>query len=197
MKYKMQKAYSFLIALILCTLFAASAFAGSGDPASSSSKVIVEFEALGALETIKTDYKLALVTLKKRFPSELSVLVRDDSASGERKECIPVDWACVEDYDQTLDAYHFKPVFEGYELSDGVEPPMLTVVALHEPVTPPLIPIGGGGGESAVSVTASAVTVPARRHTNLLRLGASLLSAVSPPTAHAGHSAPSALWKPI
>ena len=151
MKYKMQKAYSFLIALILCTLFAASAFAGSGDPASSSSKVIVEFEALGALETIKTDYKLALVTLKKRFPSELSVLVRDDSASGERKECIPVDWACVEDYDQTLDAYHFKPVFEGYELSDGVEPPMLTVVALHEPVTPPLIPIGGGGGESAVS----------------------------------------------
>lgn len=127
MNKRLRKSLSLLISLLLCLLLTAAAYADSAN-------VIAAFEPLGDAATVETQFKLARVTLLKRFPAELSI--RLEGQSGYQP--VPVTWECAEDYDETLDAYHFTPVFEGYTLAEGVKAPEITVVVLGESVTPPL-----------------------------------------------------------
>lgn len=127
MNKRLRKSLSLLISLLLCLLLTAAAYADSAN-------VIAAFEPLGDAATVETQFKLARVTLLKRFPAELSI--RLEGQSGYQP--VPVTWECAEDYDEALDAYHFTPVFEGYTLAEGVKAPEITVVVLGESVTPPL-----------------------------------------------------------
>ena len=122
----------FLLLLLLC--FVPSVHAEQALPATASPDVIVGFEALDGAERFEVDHKLALVTLKERFPAALSVRL----AGSDAPLRIPVDWKCVEGYDKPLDTFHFEPITEGYALAEGVQAPVLTVIVLGEFQAPPL-----------------------------------------------------------
>ncbi len=127
MTKRFRKPFFLFLALLLCLLLTAAAYA-------DSTAVIAEFEPLGDAATVETAFKLARITLLKRFPAELSVRLE-----GQAEYCsVPVTWQCTEDYNETLDSYHFTPVFEDYTLAEGLEAPEITVIVLGEPVTPPL-----------------------------------------------------------
>ena len=134
MKNKLWKKFFLIIFSFLCLLFAGSACAEDADPEHASSNVIVEFESVGSTAPIETGFKLAMVTLQKHFPEQLSVRLEGQTIF----QLIPVNWKCMEDYEMTSDIYHFEPLFEGYTLSEGTEPPILSVHVLGESVTPPL-----------------------------------------------------------
>ena len=144
MNHRMQKAFFLFFFLFLCLPFAAPAYAGAAISAEGSGNVIAAFEPLGDAGAIETEFKLALVTLKKRFPERLAVRLQGE----ETGRLVPVGWTCVENYDEELAVYHFTPVPEGYTLGEGTEVPVLSVRVLGKSVTPPLRAAGtrrGGG----------------------------------------------------
>ena len=163
MNISLRKVLSLLFSLILCLCFFPVAYARAETPVSAVAGIIQSFEPLGDAAAIETDVKLSLVTLKQLFPAELKVQLEGSPAEAQ---LVPVTWKCVENYDETLDAYHFEPVLDGYGLADGVKVPLLTVTALHEHVTPPLndypdmpgkdIPILGNSGRRLLRSGASA-----------------------------------------
>lgn len=158
MTKRFRKPISLFLALLLCLLLTAAAYA-------DSTAVIAEFEPLGDAATIETDVKLSMITLKELFPSYLAVQLEGGSSASQ---LIPVTWKCVENYDEIFDAYHFTPVLDGYRLAEGVTAPTLTVTALNEHVTPPLndypdmpgtdIPILGSSGRRFLKSSASSPT---------------------------------------
>ena len=127
MTKRFRKTISLFLALLLCLLLTAAAYA-------DSTAVIAEFEPLGDAATVETAFKLARITLLKRFPAELSVRLEGQT----EYRSVPVTWQCTEDYNETLDSYHFTPVFEDYTLAEGLAAPEITVTVLGESVTPPL-----------------------------------------------------------
>ena len=130
----LRKGLSLLFLLLLLLCFVPSVHAEQALPAPASPDVIVGFEALDGAERFEVDHKLALVTLKERFPAALSVRL----AGSDAPLRIPVDWKCVEGYDKPLDTFHFEPITEGYALAEGVQAPVLTVFVRGEFQAPPL-----------------------------------------------------------
>ena len=130
----LRKGLSLLFLLLLLLCFVPSVHAEQALPATASPDVIVGFEALDGAERFEVDHKLALVTLKERFPAALFVRL----AGSDAPLRIPVDWKCVEGYDKALDTFHFEPVTEGYALAEGVQAPVLTVIVRGEFQAPPL-----------------------------------------------------------
>ena len=129
---------------MLCLLLQLTVYAEATAASRASADVIAGFEPLGESGTIATQYKLALVTLEKRFPEQLSVRLEGDGAY----QRIPVTWKCVEDYDEVYDTYHFTPVLEGYTIAEGAEPPVVSVRVLGESAIPPLNAAAEGRGSS-------------------------------------------------
>ena len=131
---KLRKTVFLILFPLLCLLFAVSACAEAAIPEQASEGVIAEFEPLGNAAAIETEFKLAMVTLRKQFPEQLSVRLEGETSY----RLLPVSWKCTEDYDAPSAVYHFEPVLDGYALSAGTEPPVLSVVVLGESFTPPL-----------------------------------------------------------
>ena len=130
----MRKGFSAFILLILCLLLPAGVFAESGTGSQLDQAVIAGFEPLGDAGAITVQYKLALVTLEKRLPAQLSVRLEGSAAY----QSIPVTWQCVENYDAVYDTYHFEPVFDGFALAMGMEVPVVSVYVAGESVIPSL-----------------------------------------------------------
>ncbi|MCR5138332.1 MAG: leucine-rich repeat protein [Oscillospiraceae bacterium] len=121
------------LCLSLSLFFLPAAFAeGERQGSFSDDGVITGFEGLGDSATINTDYKLAMIELRKRFPAHLSVRV--DSLP----RTLEVSWECLEDYDEDLEAFHFAPVLTDYTVADGLKPPVITVNVLGQLETPPM-----------------------------------------------------------
>ena len=131
MNIKSRIVLSFLLCLSLCLLLLPAAFA-LGETHDDSS-VITCFESLGDSAVIDTDYKLAMIELRKLFPAQISV------RTGSLSRTLDVSWECLEDYDEDLDVFHFVPVFADYTVADGTEPPVITVNVLGRIEIPPLI----------------------------------------------------------
>ena len=73
---------------------------------------------------IYTKYKLALVSLEKKFPKYIYAMTNKD----EEVKIRIYDWVAVDDYDQYLGEYKFEPVIDtDYEVSEDAEEPTLMV----------------------------------------------------------------------
>lgn len=86
----------------------------------AESDEIVSFDEL---ETIHTEYKLALTSLEKQFPEYVVANI------GKEKVKIRIyDWVPVDDYDDTLGTYTFEPVINtDYKISKDAKTPTLIV----------------------------------------------------------------------
>ena len=142
MDTKLRKVFHLFFLLLPCLLLSALVCAEDSVSESLPANVIADFEPLGDTGMIETEFKLAMVTLQKRFPEQLSVRFEGDASW----QFIPVSWKCVEDYDETFDTYHFEPMLEGYTLAEETEVPMLSVNVFDESVTPPLNAFSYGDG---------------------------------------------------
>ena len=140
-----------MFALLLCfvLLLGLAPLAWAEDTAGYETRlydenVIVGFAESDSPLTVDTEYKYALVALRKEFPARLSVLMGGTvfytrGEDGERSlhhvdgavtQDIDVSWKCVEDYDEDFDVFHFVPALSGEDLAEGVELPVLTVNVL-------------------------------------------------------------------
>ena len=139
MRKTVQKALSAVLFLALLLSLAPAAMAAAYRTEPVDADVITGFDSPDL--TIDTDYKLALVELKKRFPAELTVMLggtlsydRDGAlldAAPAVTESIAVTWECLEDYDEDLDVFHFVPALD-LRLAEGVKLPVVTVNILGE-----------------------------------------------------------------
>ena len=78
---------------------------------------------------IYTKYKLALVSLEKKFPKYIYAMTNKD----EEVKIRIYDWVAVDDYDQYLGEYKFEPVIDtDYEVSEDAEEPTLMVYVEDE-----------------------------------------------------------------
>ena len=154
--YNMKPAVHKLFAIVLClSLFLAalpSVFAESGEAYDSS--VITGFDT-DYSKTIDTEYKYALIELKKEFPARLMVHFGGEityqagengslvisGVSGYTQQDINVEWKCLEGYDTKTDVFHFIPDLAGYGLAAGLDLPVITVNVLGEFQAPPTYPI--------------------------------------------------------
>ena len=123
MKNGLRKVFPVFILLMLCMLLPAAVYAEGGSSSQNSAGVIAGFEPLGDGGAITIQYKLALVTLEKQLPAQLSVRLEGDAAY----QRVPVTWKCVENYDEVYDTYHFEPVFNGFVLAEGARAPVVSV----------------------------------------------------------------------
>jgi len=129
-----RKMLQILVLLVLCLLIPAAVCAEEEAAPQAGAGVIAAFEPLGDAGEISVDYKLALVTLQKRFPEQLAVRLE----GGGSVHVVPVTWKCMENYDEVHDAYHFEPVPEGFSVAEGAELPVITVHVLGESAIPSL-----------------------------------------------------------
>lgn len=128
----MRKVFSVFILLIFCLLLSAVVIAESGTGSQPVRAVITGFEPLDDAGAVTVQYKLALVTLEKYLPAQLSVRLE----GGADYQNVPVTWQCVEDYNKAYDVYHFEPVLDGYFLAEGTQAPVVTVYVSGESVIP-------------------------------------------------------------
>ena len=85
------------------------------------SDVIVSFKEL---EPVITEYKLAYISLKKRFPSTIIGYKKDET----EVELGVSKWNPVSDYNEMLGTYSFAPVIDGhYEIDEEISLPEITV----------------------------------------------------------------------
>ncbi|SFH99059.1 Listeria/Bacterioides repeat-containing protein [Pseudobutyrivibrio sp. OR37] len=78
---------------------------------------------------IHTKYKLALVSLEKKFPKYIYAMTNKD----EEVKIRIYDWVAVDDYDQNLGEYKFEPVIDtDYQVSEDAEEPALMVYVEDE-----------------------------------------------------------------
>ncbi|MBQ6927161.1 MAG: leucine-rich repeat protein [Oscillospiraceae bacterium] len=146
MRKTVQKALSAVLCLALLLSLAPAAMAAAYRTEPVDADVITGFDSPDL--TIDTDYKLALVELKKRFPAELTVMLggtlsydRDGTlldAAPAVTESIAVTWECLEDYDEDLDVFHFVPALD-LRLAEGVKLPVVTVNIRGELEIPQLV----------------------------------------------------------
>ncbi len=82
-----------------------------------------------AFENITTHYKLALDSLKKKFPKNIIAL-----SNKEKEISLPIDgWKPIDNYDSKLGKYTFQPIFKTeIKIEDGTTMPILTVVVEDE-----------------------------------------------------------------
>ena len=148
------KTYTRLTALLLCLLMlltlSPAALASDERTERYDSGVIVGFAPLGEAAALDTPIKPDLIELEKLFPAQLELMLGGtvryvgdtiDSVEPETTESLDVRWLCLEDYDESLDVFHFTPVLEGYKLADGVPLPVITVTVGAEPEIPELSPL--------------------------------------------------------
>jgi len=82
-----------------------------------------------SFDTITTEYKLALDSLKKKFPQQITAYVDED----KQIEIRIYEWTPIDDYDQWLGEYRFCPVIDTeYEISEDVDTPILLVKVENE-----------------------------------------------------------------
>ncbi len=75
-------------------------------------------------EKITTHYKLALDSLKEKFPQEITAVTNQDNEITIRIN----EWKSVSDYDEYLGEYTFEPVFETeYKIAEDAKAPVLMV----------------------------------------------------------------------
>ena len=117
--------------------------------------VITGFEQADYEQTINTEYKYALIVLRRQFPEQLTVRLGgtayyQEAENGSRMltgiekyfvQTVDVTWKCMEDYDEDLDVFHFVPVFEEYRIAEALEMPVITVNVLGKLQRPPLPPV--------------------------------------------------------
>ena len=90
------------------------------------SDVIVSFKEL---EPVITEYKLAYISLKKRFPSTIIGYKKDET----EVELGVSKWNPVSDYNEMLGTYSFAPVIDGhYEIDEEISLPEITVKVENE-----------------------------------------------------------------
>ncbi len=148
------KTHTRLTALLLCLLMllglSPAALASDERAERYDSGVIVGFAPLGEAAVVDTPIKLDLIELEKLFPAQLELMLGGtvryvgdtiESVEPETTESLDVRWLCLEDYDESLDVFHFTPVLEGYKLADGVSLPLVTVTVGAEPEIPELSPL--------------------------------------------------------
>ena len=101
---------------------------------------------------IDLEQKLALVGLQKLLPEKLGIQfggtvyyeIREDGtlapvrAEGYNTQSVDVSWQCVENYDDSLESFHFVPVLDDYTLAEGLELPEITVIVRGTLQIPPL-----------------------------------------------------------
>jgi len=81
------------------------------------------------IDTITTEYKLALESLQELFPEYIIAYTNKDN---EIKIRI-YDWVAIDDYDEYLGEYTFEPVINTeYAIEEDVANPILTVVVRDE-----------------------------------------------------------------
>ncbi|SCZ76528.1 C1 family peptidase [Pseudobutyrivibrio xylanivorans] len=96
------------------------------DSEEETSELITGFDEL---EPIETEYKLAFVSLKKKFPESIVAHTEDD----EDIDVKVTKWEPVTDYNEWLGTYTFRPVIdEEYELAEDVTVPEITVKVQDE-----------------------------------------------------------------
>ena len=114
--------------------------------------VIVGFDEPGEADTINLEYKISLPALREMFPKQLVIWLGGTvhyeegedgalipvNAEGYTAQNIDVEWSCVENYDESLELFHFVPVLEGYTLAEGIVLPEITVQVEGEFEAPPL-----------------------------------------------------------
>ena len=114
--------------------------------------VIVGFDEPGEADTISLEYKISLPALREMLPKQLVIWLGgavhyeegEDgalvpvNAEGYTAQDIDVEWSCVENYDESLECFHFVPVLEGYTLAEGIVLPEITVQIEGEFEAPPL-----------------------------------------------------------
>ena len=84
-------------------------------------EIIVEY---GEIEYITTHYKLALISLKKKFPSKITARTNRDK---EIKIRI-YEWVSIDDYDENLGEYSFEPIIDtDYKIDEELKAPLLKV----------------------------------------------------------------------
>ncbi|SFO14595.1 Cysteine protease, C1A family [Pseudobutyrivibrio sp. UC1225] len=92
-----------------------------------TSELITDFDEL---EPIETEYKLAFVSLKKKFPKSLVAYTEGDEIDIEISK-----WEPVTDYNEMLGSYTFAPVIDGdYEIDEEVSIPEITVKVNDEDI---------------------------------------------------------------
>ena len=130
----------------------AAAAAESAETRQYENEVIVGFEDLGDAAVIDLEQKLALVGLQKLLPEKLGIQfggtvyyeIREDGtlapvrAEGYNTQSVDVSWQCVENYDDSLESFHFVPVLDDYTLAEGLELPEITVIVRGTLQIPPL-----------------------------------------------------------
>ena len=76
-------------------------------------------------EDFEAEEKPSLAEAKAMFPSVLRVRVSaSDADEGEWLD-VPVTWECMEDYEQEDEQFEFYPEFEGYQVSEDAELPLM------------------------------------------------------------------------
>ena len=155
MRKILQKALASLLCLVLVLSLAPMALAAdaSGYRARHYDEdIIVGFQSPDAPLVIDTEYKYALIELRKQFPAELTVFMGGtvfyEQDEGESisihhiepavTESVAVTWKCTEDYDEDLDVFHFVPALDEEHLADSVELPVITVHVLGALERPPM-----------------------------------------------------------
>ncbi len=150
MKPVVRNLFLFFLCLSLFLILIPAAFAATGSVHVYDSSVITGFEAPDYAETVNTDYKYALIELRKEFPAQLTVRLGGKVSYQEDKNgslfisgtedyttrAIDVTWKCREDYDEDLDVFHFVPDLDDYKLAAGLELPVITVNNLDLHPTP-------------------------------------------------------------
>lgn len=152
MKSVSKKSFVFIVIVILFLILTSSLMASAENVRDYDESVITGFEPAGYDRTVDTEYKYALITLSKNFPSELSlwkggkVFYQEDendnpvllSVEDYRIETERIEWKCLENYDDELDVFHFVPNLDDHVVAEGLNFPVITVNILGKFNKPPL-----------------------------------------------------------
>ena len=115
--------------------------------------VVVGFEDLGDYAVISLDNKIALFELERQFPAQLGLRFggtvhyqkSEDGtlipieAEGYHTQYVEVGWKCAEDYNDSLEYFHFVPILEEYSMAEALVLPEITVSIEGIPEIPHLV----------------------------------------------------------
>ena len=155
MKTTVHKINIMLLCFIMSLMLFSAAIAAGEAVQYYDAGVITGFEQADYEQTINTEYKYALIVLRRQFPEQLTVRLSgtayyQEAENGSRMltgienyfvQTVDVTWKCMEDYDEDMDVFHFVPVFEEYRIAEALEMPVITVNVLGKLQRPPLPPV--------------------------------------------------------